>query len=217
MTTSYKTETYVCPCCGKEFDCRTVTMITHDGQDSDFLPHYVGGNPLPYFLAKCKHCGFVAYPDDYKPDAVDRIVVLPNEIKKIYALPLAKKIPLEALDFFIAGKIYEHAKKNPYFTGNLYLRGSWCCRIIDNRKAEIEFQQLAIRFFKQAVEKSTISNPDTTSVVTYLIGELYRRLEDRKSALEWFELAVESVIDPEQHWLLELIQKQAELNEYLIN
>ena len=90
-------------------------------------------------------------------------------------------------------------------------------RLIDNRKAEIELQQLAIRFFKSALDKSTIGNPDIIPVVTYLIGELYRRLEDRKAAREWFENTIESIIDPEQQWLLELTQKQAELNEYLIN
>ena len=217
LTTKYKVENFNCPCCGNNFDSRIVTMITHEGQDSDFLPHFVGDNPLPFYLAKCPNCSFVGYPEDYSLDNSNNIDITPNQIKKILSLPLTKKIPSEALNFFIAGKIYEFLKKNPYFIGNLYLRGAWCCRIIDNRKAEIELQQLSIRFFKVAIEKSTISNPDVVPVVYYLIGEIYRRLEDRKSAREWFEATVESIIDPEQQWLLELTQKQAELNEYLIN
>jgi uncharacterized protein (DUF2225 family) len=192
-------------------------MITHEGQDSDFLPHFVGDNPLPYYLAKCPHCSFIAYPDDFSQENRQNITITSLQIKKILSLPLLKKLPDGASDFFIAGKIYEELKKNPYFTGNLYLRGGWCCRLVENRKAEIEFQQLAIRFFKLSLEKSTISNPDSVLVVTYLIGELYRRLEDRKQAREWFETTAESIIDPEQQWLLELTQKQAELNEYLIN
>ncbi len=217
LTTKYKNENFVCPCCGKEFETKIVTMITHEGQDSDFLPHFVGGNPLPFYLAKCSQCNFIAYPEDYAPEKTHKNDITPSQIKKILNLPLTKKIPEDAQRFFIAGKIYEELKRNPYFTANLYLRGAWCCRLIDNRKAEIELQQLAIRFFKVALEKSTISNPDTVSVVTYLVGELYRRLEDRKSAREWFEATVETIIDPEQQWLLELTQKQAELNEYLIN
>ena len=217
LTTTYKTEKFVCPCCGKEFESRIVTMITHEGQDSDFLPHFVGDNPLPFYLAKCSNCNFIGYPEDYAPENSDKIHITQSQIKKILNLPLTKKIPEQAQKFFIAGKIYEELKKNPYYTANLYLRGAWCCRLIDNRKAEVELQQLAIRFFKVALEKSTISNPDTVSVVTYLVGELYRRLEDRKAAREWFEATVETIIDPEQQWLLELTQKQAELNEYLIN
>ncbi len=217
MTTKYNNETFICPCCGKEFETKIVTMITHEGQDSDFLPHFVGENPLPFYLAQCIYCNFIGYPEDYAPENSQKTEITPSQIKKILNLPLSKKIPEIPLRFFIAGKIYEELKRNPYFTANLYLRGAWCCRIIDNRKAEIELQQLAIRFFKIALEKSTISSPDTVSVVTYLIGELYRRLEDRKSAREWFEATVETIIDPEQQWLLELTQKQAELNEYLIN
>ncbi len=147
----------------------------------------------------------------------EKFDITPNTIKKIYNLPLFKKIPDEAIDFFVAGKIYEELKRNPYYTANIYIRGSWCCRIIENRKAEVELQQLAIKFFKLSLEKSTISNPDNVPIVSYLIGELYRRLEDRKSAREWFVSTAESIIDPEQQWLLELIQKQAELNEYIIN
>ena len=43
-------------------------MITHEGQDSDFLPHFVGENPLPYYLAVCNHCNFIGYPEDYAPE-----------------------------------------------------------------------------------------------------------------------------------------------------
>jgi len=78
-------------------------------------------------------------------------------------------------------------------------------------------QQMAVKFLRIAVEKSTINNPDNLPVVTYLIGELYRRLEDRKSAREWFSAVEEVLIDQEQQWILELTQKQAELNEHFIN
>lgn len=217
MTTNYKTEKYICPCCGKEFVCKTVTSITHEGQDSDFLPRFVGNNPLPFYLAKCTHCGFVAYPDDFSPEKAESSAISLADLKNIKALPLAKKIPQGPLDFFIAGKIYEKLKRNPYYIGNLYLRGAWYCRLLEHRKGEIEFQQLAIRFFRLSLDRSTVPNTDAVAIVTYLVAELYRRLEDRKSAREWFELTVESIIDPEQQWLIELVQKQAELNEYLIN
>lgn len=217
MVTSFKISSFVCPACRSAFDARTVTSITHQGQDSDFLPHYLGENPLPFFLVKCKECSFSGYPEDYAQIGSDEKNVSTAFIKKILTLPVCKKMPEEALKFFLAGKIYEETRRNPYHIGNLYLRGSWCCRIQENRKAEIEMQQLAVKFLRIAVEKSTIANPDNLPVVTYLIGELYRRLEDRKSAREWFGAVEEVIIDPEQQWILELTQKQAELNEHFIN
>ncbi len=217
MVTSFKISSFNCPACKAIFEARTVTSITHQGQDSDFLPHYLGENPLPFFLVQCPECNFSGYPEDYNNQENSEKNVSLAYIKKILSLPLSKKMPEEALKFFVAGKIYEETGRNPYHIGNLYLRGSWCCRLQENRKAEIELQQLAVKFLRIAVEKSTISNPDNLPVVTYLIGELYRRLEDRKSAREWFGAVEEVIIDPEQQWILELTQKQAELNEHFIN
>jgi len=215
--TTLTTEHYVCPSCGNEFDEKIVVSFMHKGQDSDFYPHYLGLNPLPYYLVQCSKCSFTAYPEDYSEGQAEKFKIKADKIKKIQSLPLAKKLPENALKFFITAKIYEEVQVNPYKIGNLYLRASWCCRASENRKAEIEMQQLSIKFFKEAVEKTTISNPDNALVVSYLVGELYRRLEDRKLAREWFENVIESIIDPEQQWLLELAKKQAELNEYLLN
>lgn len=215
--TVFKTDEYICPACKTKFEARTVQTLTHQGQDSDFFPHYVGDNPLPFFLAQCPNCLYVAYPEDFDSSAKKEKKITPAGIKRILAMPLAKKMPAEALRFFLAAKIYEETKRNPYHIANLYLRGSWCCRIEEERKAEIELQQLAIKFFKTALDKSTLNNPDNVPIVTYLIGELYRRLEDRKSAREWFFNVPEVVLDGEQRWILELTQKQAELNEYSIN
>lgn len=217
MATSFKTNSFICPACSAEFDARIVKSVTHQGQDSDFFPHYLGENPLPFFLVKCPNCSFCGYPEDYVPSMAEKNKISPTEIKKVLSLPIAKKLPDEALKFFLAGKIYEKNQRNPYHIGNLYLRGSWCCRILENRKLEIEMQQLAVKFLKLSVDRSTITNPDNLPIVIYLVGELYRRLEDKKAAREWFGTVEEFVIDSEQQWVLELTQKQAELNEHFIN
>jgi len=215
--TSFKTSSFICPSCSSNFEARIVKSVTHQGQDSDFFPHYLGENPLPFFLVRCPECSFTAYPEDYAPKMGEQNKVTPAFIKKVLSLPVAKKLPEEALKFFIAGKVYEENQRNPYHIGNLYLRGSWCCRLIENRKLEIELQQLAVKYLKQSVERSTITNPDNLPIVIYLVGELYRRLEDRQSAREWFGSVEEFVIDNDQQWILELTQKQAELNEHFIN
>lgn len=217
MGTKFKNSNFICPACSTEFEARVVKSVTHQGQDSDFFPHYLGENPLPYFLVQCPNCNYCAYPEDYEPSKAKQNSIAGDEIKDILDMPIARKLPPEALRFFLAGKIYETNKRNPYHIGNLYLRGSWCCRILENRKLEIEMQQLAVRFLKISVDRSTITNPDNRPIVMYLIGELYRRLEDKKAAREWFGTVEEFVIDKDQQWVLELTQKQAELNEHFIN
>lgn len=215
MGTRFVLKRFCCPVCHNEFDAKIVEAVVHQGQDSDFFPHYVGEDPLPFFLVQCPKCNYCAYPEDYtdttyKP--VDK-----ETIRSILEQPLAKKLPLNARRYYLAAKIYEKQKRNPYYVGNLYLRGSWVCRTLDDRKSEIELQQLAVKFLRQAVEHSTITNPDNLPVITYLIGELYRRLEDKDSAREWFESVQDYITDPDQNWILELTRKQAELNEYLLN
>ncbi len=215
--TKYKEDDYICPTCSNEFSAKSVVSLSHRGQDSDFFPHYVGDNPLPYFLITCDKCTYTAYPEDFDVAKKEETSVTMTFIKRIVAKPLAKKLPEIALRFYLAANIYEETHRNPYHIANLYLRGSWGCRVEEARKAEIELQQLAIKFFKQALSRSTLENPDNEPVVTYLIGELYRRLEDRKSARDWFFRVPDVIIDPEHNWILELTQKQVELNEYVIN
>lgn len=217
MGTIFKRGRFTCPTCHHEFETQVVKAVTHQGQDSDFFPHYLGVNPLPFFLISCPNCSYTAYPEDYPFDGTNSNKVSEAFIKKILKMPITKKIPDDARKFFLAAKIYEESKKNPHHIGNLYLRGSWCCRLKEDRKAEIELQQLAIKFFRDAVDKSTIRNPDNLPVVVYLIGELYRRLEDKKKAREWFGEVEDVVLDPDLYWILELTQKQAELNEYYLN
>ncbi|HOY65364.1 MAG TPA: DUF2225 domain-containing protein [Candidatus Ozemobacteraceae bacterium] len=207
---------FACPTCKSEFDADIVESVSHQGQDSDFFPHYLGDDPLEYFLVACPTCGFCGYPDDYQsPSEADPVTA--HRIREILEQPVMKKLPRLAQAYYLAGKLYEDQKRNPYLIGNLYLRGSWVCRKSENRKAEIEMQQLAVKFLRFSVERSTVSNPDNVPVVTYLVGELYRRLEDKTQAREWFGSVEEVLIDQDQQWILELTKKQAELNEHFIN
>ncbi|HEY9072214.1 MAG TPA: DUF2225 domain-containing protein [Candidatus Ozemobacteraceae bacterium] len=207
---------FSCPTCKSEFDAEIVESVSHQGQDSDFFPHYLGDDPLEHFLVSCPTCGYCAYPDDYQPTSEAQPVTI-QRIREIQDHPIMKKLPKLAQAYYLAGKLYEDQNRNPYHIGNLYLRGSWVCRKIENRKAEIEMQQLAVKFLRFSVERSTVSNPDNVPVVTYLVGELYRRLEDKNQAREWFGSVEEVLIDQDQQWILELAKKQAELNEHFIN
>lgn len=217
MGTRFREKEFVCPVCKTSFLAPVVEAVTHQGQDSDFFPHYLGPDPLPHFLVQCVSCGYCAYPDDFSGELGTEELPSPNRIKEILHQPLIKKLPDTARKYYLAGKLYEDQKRNPYHIGNLYLRGSWACRREENRKAEIEMQQLAVRFLRLSVEKSRVVNPDNMPVVTYLVGELYRRLEDKALAREWFGFVEEFLIASEQDWVLELTRKQAELNEHFIN
>jgi len=216
LSTQLIDQSFTCSVCRNSFKAQVVESVSHQGQDSDFYPHYIGVDPLPHFLVMCPGCSYCGYPDDFFAE-LDKPPIKAEKIKDILEQPVVKKFPAYALKYYLAGKIYEEQKRNPYHIGNLYLRGSWCCRKEENRKAEIEFQQLAVKFLRTSVDHSTFINPENLPVITYLVGELYRRLEDKVSAREWLGTVEEVIFDSEQQWLLELAKKQAELNEYFIN
>ena len=50
------TQAFTCPVCENAFQARVVEAVAHQGQDSDFYPHYLGENPLPFFLVQCPSC-----------------------------------------------------------------------------------------------------------------------------------------------------------------
>lgn len=207
-----------CPVCRATFHAQIVETVSHQGQDSDFFPHYQGDDPLPYFLVSCPECAYCAYPDDFQAGTAGEFQhPRTKQVRDILDQPLSRKLASAAQRYYLAAKLYEFQKRNPYHIGNLYLRGSWCCRKVGDRRGEIELQQLAVKFLRQSVEHSAGVSPENLPVVTYLVGELYRRLEDKALAREWFGTVEESVFDPEQQWIIELTKKQAELNEHFIN
>ncbi|MBF0547960.1 MAG: DUF2225 domain-containing protein [Candidatus Riflebacteria bacterium] len=213
----FSIQDFSCPVCSVPFKAKVVEAVSHEGQDTDFFPHYIGEDPLPHFIIQCTECNYCAYPDDFSIPFHKDTHPRQKQIKAILEQPLAKKLSVSAQRYYLAGKLYELKKRNSYFTGNLYLRGSWCCRQAADRRGEIELQQLAVKFLKDAVDHSKVSSPENLPIVTYLVGEIYRRLEDRVAAREWFGNVEELVIDQEQQWIIELAKKQAELNEYYIN
>ena len=217
VSTRFSEKEFSCPVCGFVFSSRIVESVSHRGQDSDFFPHYLGDDPMPYFLVQCGSCGFCAYPGDYNLEGEKSKLLKHSFIRAVLEQPLSRKLSPDAQKFFLAGRIYERLEKDPYHIGSLYLRGSWCCRREEDRRAEIELQQLAVKFLRSSVERATGLNPDNVPVVTYLVGELYRRLEDRDEAREWFVSVEETMLDPGHQWIVDLAKQQAELNEHYIN
>ncbi|HEX2716360.1 MAG TPA: DUF2225 domain-containing protein, partial [Gemmatimonadaceae bacterium] len=47
------------------------------------------------------------------------------------------------------------------------------------------------------------------AVLTYLVGELWRRVGDVARAGEWFELVAEEIVDPQtQRWIIDAARQQ---------
>jgi uncharacterized protein (DUF2225 family) len=196
-----------CPACRTQFASRLITSCGNRGQDTDFRPHYWGLDPLPHFVHTCPSCEFSGLTDDFVEPGTEAERVDHDEppARPFDDTPGSRKYELAA-ERYAAAQQPEHR-----LVGDLYLRASWCARLEAAPAREASLQRQAILHFEAALEDPDLGR-DERAVITYLAGELYRRVGcfdfaqamlARCSELEWPE--------EELGWLRPLVEQQTRL------
>jgi uncharacterized protein (DUF2225 family) len=72
----------------------------------------------------------------------------------------------------------------------LYLRAAWCAQDDKNETIERSHRASAIEHFKKALDTEKLPVQERLAI-TYLIGELYRRVHDLAQAAIWFNRAID--------------------------
>lgn len=186
----------VCPICDNKYTSKRVkySKMRVDGRDSDLFTHYKGENPVKYSVSSCNKCGFTC---------------LDSEINNIK--PDKKKVILENItknwtdkDFcgYRTNKEAEVATKLAIYCGqlidlpNIYLaslalRLAWIYRLDNKPEEEERFLKHSLEFFKEGYTNERIKNTSFDKItIEYLIGELNRRLGNKKQAIQWFNTVV---------------------------
>ena len=97
----------------------------------------------------------------------------------------------------------------PLRIADLLLRAAWCCVDEGDVEAERYFRQQAARAFEQALATYDGVDRDDRAVLTYLVGELWRRVGNLKMASDWFEqVGTEITNSRAQHWVVEAARQQ---------
>jgi uncharacterized protein (DUF2225 family) len=208
MTTLRQIE-LLCPICFNEFSSRAVLSTNaFGGRHTDFHECAVGAQPLPYLIHTCSKCGYTGDERDFG----EEVDVAPM-IKEHVWDELAPKVP----DGPMAGSDkYEFAAKvaiwqgtGPRVIAELLLRAAWCCVDEDDIEAERYFRREASWMFERALAIYEGVAPDERAALTYLVGELWRRVGDAKRARTWFNLVPGEVINQRrQRWVLEAARQQ---------
>jgi hypothetical protein len=93
--------------------------------------------------------------------------------------------------------------------GDLFLRAAWCCVDEDDIEAERYFRRKAASAFEQALSTWDGVSGERRAVLTYLVGELWRRIGNASLARGWFDRVPEEVIDRRgQQWVLDAARQQ---------
>jgi uncharacterized protein (DUF2225 family) len=194
----------ICPKCRLLFVSTKVTSCGHANKDTDFHPDYWGVNPLPYFINRCPKCKFVAFKNDFEiPDQR----LLEKEKKNLPSDPDDSGIKryAEAASYYIS------KEENKLFIADLYLRAGWCARVEEKAADEKAMLTEATLWFTKALDEKVVIS-DQRAIITYLVGELYRRCGRLDTSKEFFERAkTEPMKREEKKWLPHTIKRQLTL------
>jgi len=208
MTTLHLIE-LTCPVCETLFRSQTVVATNaFGGKRTDFHERAAGMQPLPYFVHLCTHCGYAGVQRDFGEDAHpdDTLCAL---VWSELAPSLTEQLPSGSLKYEHAAKVAEWQESDPRYLADLYLRAAWCCVDESDTEAERYFRRKAAWRFADALDAYDGVPMEERAVITYLIGELWRRIGDDAQAQQWFERVADEVTEPmAQSWVLEAADQQ---------
>ncbi len=198
-----------CPICLNRFSSQAVLSTnSFGGKRTDFHERAVGAQPLPYFIHTCSKCGYTGSERDFGDDAD-----ISPMIKEHVWDELAPKVPTGPMTgsdkYEFAAKVAIWQGVEPRRIADLLLRAAWCCVDEGDTEAERFFRRQAAWMFERALASYDGVERDERAVLTYLVGELWRRVGECNRAHDWFEKVWrEGLGQHSQHWIVEAARQQ---------
>jgi len=197
-----------CPACGNTFQSQAVVSTNaFGGKRTDFHERAAGTQPLAYLVHMCRECGYSGAERDFT--GVTDVSPL---VREHVLNELAPKIPASATGsakYEAAAKVAEWQGTDARQVADLLLRAAWCCVEEDDVEAERYFRRLAAWSFEDALRSYDGVGGEERAVLTYLVGELWRRVGEMEQARNWFDRVPDEVVDPvSQHWIVGAAEQQ---------
>ncbi|MBZ4664330.1 MAG: hypothetical protein JG776_2048 [Caloramator sp.] len=189
-------KTILCPVCSTEFKSKALRngKTRRVGSDTDLMPIYQGPNPLFYDVHICPSCGYSAlnqYFEKVKQEQALLIksVITPKFRPKNYPEVYDENIAIERYKLALLNAVVKKAKSSE--KAFICLKIAWMYRLLQNNSEERKFLEQAYVGFKESFETEAfpICSMDNYTL-SYLIGELARRLGDNDEALLWFSKVI---------------------------
>ncbi|MCL2703973.1 MAG: DUF2225 domain-containing protein [Defluviitaleaceae bacterium] len=182
---------YTCPCCEEEFLNYTVraSRVRFRSADTDLRSHFTPFDPLYYDALICPFCGhaamsaFMGHVTDAQAQRV-KAEITSRFIARDYPIVYTPQDAIERMKYALLTAVVKNVKASQQ--ANICLKLSWVYRDAGDPGQEMIFAKRALEGFVKAVEKEVppISGMDS-DLVTYLIGDLYRRTGSNSEALKW--------------------------------
>jgi uncharacterized protein (DUF2225 family) len=197
-----------CPICGNSFHSQAVVSTNaFGGKRTDFHERAAGTQPLAYLVHMCIECGYSGGERDFS--GITEVSPLVKEHVLNELAPMAPVCVTGSAKYEAAAKVADWQGVEARQIADLLLRAAWCCVDEDDIEAERYFRRLAAWSFEQALGSYDGVAPEERAVLTYLVGELWRRVGDIQQAREWFDRVSDELVDHQaQHWILAAAEQQ---------
>lgn len=205
-----------CPVCETVFASLVAKVVKPlGGRRSDFREETANRHSLPYLMHVCTTCGYAGQSERFDSD-----VEITPEVRERVWLELATRLPMDpdaaslpipgSEKYESAAKIAEWQDAGARYVGDLWLRAAWCCEDENDIEAERYFRRKAARSFSEALDNYDALPADHRASLTYLVGELWRRIGDERLASHWFGRVAEEIVDfKAQEYILAVARRQA--------
>jgi hypothetical protein len=201
-----------CPVCETDFRSQAVISTNaFGGKRTDFHERAAGTQPLPYLVHTCNRCGFTGAERDFAEEA-EVTPVLREHVWNELA-PVVGSMPgwevTGSEKYEAAAKVAEWQGLEPRHVADLLLRAAWCCVDEGDIEAERFFRRKAAWAFEEALAAWDGVAREERAVLTYLVGELWRRVGDTAAAREWFNRVPNEIVDQAtQQWAIDAARQQ---------
>ena len=197
-----------CPICGNSFQSQAVvTTNAFGGKRTDFHERAAGTQPLAYLIHMCSECGYSGGERDFTQEAEVSPLLKEHVLNELapYVLPASTG----SNKYEAAAKVAEWQGLEQRHIADLLLRAAWCCVDEGDVEAERYFRRHAAWAFERALSVFDGVGGDERAVLTYLVGELWRRIGDLQKAGEWFDRVADEIVDDSsQHWIIAAAERQ---------
>jgi uncharacterized protein (DUF2225 family) len=209
MTTLLRIQ-LTCPVCARQFGSQAVLNVRNapTRKRTDFDAQTREFQLLPYLVHTCSRCGYTGCDADFGSEAE----IGPMTAAHVWD-ELAPKLPAGPLSgsekYEFAAKVAAWQGADLERIGQLLLCAAWCCVNEGDVEAERYFRRHSARMFELALAPWDGVPRETRAQLTYLVGELWRRVGDLRASSMWFDRVPSEIVDlPRQRWIITAAAQQ---------
>ena len=183
-------KSYVCPVCNSQFEAVRIfsNAIKVKSRESDLKPVYDGVNVLMFQLVSCPKCLYTSFEDDFGELQSSHVEAIKRMHEKLKGFEIElsenKSVRDAAAQYNIAAVMYV-AREKFFRAAESFLKLAWLYRDAGAPDEEKKALERAKEMFLKSYMEEDLWEDRQIAVLFYL-GEIEKRLGNRKEATRWF-------------------------------